>query len=52
MLGEQAVERLIQTVEKHDYEIKATALIRSPYSMTCSQLQETIKKKGGGDIII
>lgn len=43
MLGEQAIERLIQTVEKYGYEIKATALIRSPYSMTCSQLQETIK---------
>ena len=43
MLGEARLSRFIDKIKDYGYKIKATALVRSPYSMLCSQLQETIK---------
>jgi len=43
MLGEGRLSSFIDFIKDYGYEIKATALVRRPYSMLCSQLQETIK---------
>ena len=43
MLGEGKLYTLIEKIKSYGYKIEATALLRSPYSMLCSQLQETIK---------
>jgi hypothetical protein len=42
-LGVPALSAFIDKIHSYDYEIKATALIRSPYSAVCSGMQESIK---------
>ena len=43
LLGEKQLMKLIDKIRQYDYQIKATALVRDPYSMICSGIQETIK---------
>ena len=42
-LGEKSLFELTENIKCHNYEIKAIALVRSPYSAICSELQEGIK---------
>ena len=43
LLSEQSLSKLINKIQRNNYEIRAFALIRSPYSMICSAIQEIIK---------
>lgn len=43
-LNEKSLSNLIYKISHCNYEIKATALVRNPYSSFCSLLQERIKK--------
>ena len=43
LLSAQSLSELIDKIHRYDYDIKATALIRSPYSAFCSLMQERIK---------
>lgn len=43
VLSKNSLSRFIQTILQHGYEIKATALVRSPYSAVCSEIQQMIK---------
>ena len=42
-LSKDSLSALIDKISSYDYEIKATALIRSPYSALCSNIQQKIK---------
>ena len=42
-LSESSLSRFIQKILQCGYEIKATALVRSPYSAICSEMQQMIK---------
>ena len=41
--NEKEMTKLIQRVEKYNYEIKVVALVRNPYLTVCSSIQEVIK---------
>lgn len=51
MLSVESLHRLIQAIHNYGFEIKATALIRNPYSMLCSLLQQNIKAGKYYDLI-
>ena len=43
LLSAQSLSALIDKISSYGYEIKATALIRSPYATLCSAIQQRIK---------
>lgn len=43
LLTAQSLERMITLIDKYDYKIHAIAMLRSPYSALCSEIQQKIK---------
>jgi hypothetical protein len=43
MLSAQSLSRLAEKIQKHNYQLKVIALIRSPYSLICSEIQQRAK---------
>ena len=43
LLSEESLLKLINKIKYYNYEIKVLALVRSPYAMICSAIQQSIK---------
>ena len=42
-MSQQELSDFVEKIHKYNYEVKAIALIRNPYTATCSSIQEKIK---------
>ena len=43
LLSKESLLKLINKIKSYNYEIKVIALVRSPYAMICSAIQQSIK---------
>ena len=43
LLSTQSLKRMITLIDKHNFKIHAIAILRSPYSALCSEIQQKIK---------
>jgi len=43
MMSAQSLSRFVEKIQKYNYQLKAIALIRSPYSLICSEIQQRAK---------
>lgn len=51
LLAKQELIKLVDKIRRYDFRIQATALVRAPYSMLCSGIQETIKGGAYNELI-